>query len=91
MDIRTYGPRERLAGEGSSALSDKELLTLILSPGTQRRLVISLLVRFWRLGAQSGKFRGVDLLSLPISLDWGMQRRAESLLRLSLGRSLDPN
>ena len=36
MELRNHGPRERLAGEGTGTMSDQDLLTLILSPGTSQ-------------------------------------------------------
>ena len=91
MDIRTYGPRERLAGEGSSALSDKELLTLILSPGTQKAPCDQLAGQVLETWGSIRKIPGRRPAELANIAGLGHAKACRILAALELGRrSLDP-
>lgn len=92
MEIRNQGPRERLAGEGTGTMSDRDLLTLVLSPGTSRlpgdALAAKVLSHWGSIRRLAGR-RPAELQALP---GLGHAKACRLLAALELGRrSLDPD
>lgn len=92
MDPRTHGPRERLAGEGTAALTDRELLTLVLAPGSRQvpgDLLAARVLDHWGTIRRLPGRRPAELANLS---GLGHAKACRLLAALELGRrSLEPD
>lgn len=89
---RMHGPRERLAGEGTAVLSDQELLTLVLSPGTRQvpgDVLATRLLDHWGTIRRLPGRRPAELATLS---GLGHAKACRLLAALELGRrSMEPD